>query len=124
MVCESDWDSAKTWTSLPIIVTRGWQSRQGRCASLRDSGNSAKLGIRGTLIVAAQGAFREVIYRQQGADEQRQEGKAEFCEKITPHGFRTSTLLRAPFSNASDFPGPVRSFRASDGHKHRRFEGL
>ena len=48
------------------------QKWEGGSAGLRDSGDGGKLGVGGAFVIAAQSAFREVIYRQQSADQQRQ----------------------------------------------------
>src|SRR5439155_8371965 len=71
---------------------------------LGDKGDRQKLLKTGTLVIAAQGAIREKIYRQQHAQQQREKSQREFGEEITPHEFRTGSPLRGPSSDAAGSP--------------------
>src|SRR6266705_3281950 len=98
MVCGSDCESPSTLPLSVITVTR---------APL------AAICETGPLVIAPQGALGIEIDRQQDRDQQREKGKAEFPEKIKPHGFQTNSLRRARFSNAWGFPDRIRFFLAS-----------
>ena len=64
------------------------------------------------LIIAAERPFGKEIDGDEHAEQQRQKCESEFCEKITPHEFRTSSPRREQSSDGWGFPDRFRFFRA------------
>src|SRR5579863_7796921 len=92
------------------------------CSS--NAGNRSQLLEAGVLVIAAQSLFGKITFRKQHAEQQSEERQSEFCKKITPHEFRTSTPRPGPSSSGVDSPDRIRFFLVSGGHTRPRCAGL
>src|SRR6266481_1913442 len=131
MVRGSDCESASTWPSEAITVTRtllaaifAAQPRRATKSSgwdgESDARNGGELLETGTLVVAPQSTLGIEIDGEQDRDQQGEKGKTEFPEKIKPHGFQKDSPRPGRVSNAWGFQDRTRFFHAGAGRRRPR----